>query len=296
MSRRRILLTGGSGFIGATILASPMAREHDWLSPGHRELDLADSDQVDAYFRAQRINTVIHAAVKPGHRAAADTQALLYSNTRMFFNLARHKDEVERILVLGSGAIYGMDHYAPRMPEERFGLHVPADEHGFTKYVCGQFIEKSSNIVDLRLFGVFGPGEDYSIRFISNMICKALAGLPLTVKRDRRFDFLWIHDLMPVLDAFIRRAPAHASYNVTPDETVSLMDLARRVRDLSLVKPEIRALAEGQGPEYSGDNARLKSEVPGFKPTPFEESLPALFRWYAENPQLIQRERLLHDK
>ena len=39
--------------------------------------------------------------------------------------------------------------------------------------------------VELRPFGVYGPGEDYAIRFISNACCKALLGMPVTLRRDR---------------------------------------------------------------------------------------------------------------
>jgi UDP-glucose 4-epimerase len=295
MSRKRILLTGGGGFIGRNILASPLAQKHEIVSPGHAELDLCDTEAVDAYFRSRSFDCVIHGAVKPGHRAARDTQALLYSNTRMFFNLARHVGRLERLIVLGSGAIYDSTRCEPRTPEENFGLRIPADEHGFTKYLCGKAGETSDRIVDLRIFGVFGPWEDYSIRFISNMICKAQAGLPLTVKQDRRMDFLWVEDLMPVLDHFIDHTPPQSAYNVTPDETVNLLDLAGRVRALSGKDLEIRVAKDGLGPEYSGDNIRLKREVPGFKPTPFDISLPRLYRWYAEHPNLVERERLLND-
>ncbi|HTA17152.1 MAG TPA: NAD(P)-dependent oxidoreductase [bacterium] len=295
MSRKRILLTGGSGFIGRNILASPLALEHEFVSPGHAELDLCDTDAVDAYFRSRSFDCVIHGAVKPGHRAARDTQALLQSNTRMFFNLARHVGRLERLIVLGSGAIYDSARCEPRTPEENFGLRIPADEHGFTKYLCGKAGETSDRIVDLRIFGIFGPWEDYSIRFISNLICKAQAGLPLTVKQDRRMDFLWVQDLVPVLGRFISHAPAQSAYNVTPDETASLLDLAGRVRALSGKDLEIRVAKDGLGPEYSGDNTRLKRELPGFKPTPFDVSLPLLYRWYAEHPDLVERERLLND-
>jgi GDP-L-fucose synthase len=296
MAMRRVLLTGGSGFIGRNLLASPLGANYEFLSPGHRELDLVDTDQVDAFFRANRVDAIVHAAGKPGHRNAPDHDALFYSNTRQYFNLARHAPEVERMIVIGSGASYGMEHYLPRMQEGYFGVHVPKDEHGFMLYVTGRDIARSANIVDLRVFGVFGPGEDYAIRFISNMMCKCVHGLPLTVKQDRRMDYLWVGDLAPVLDALLSGEPRHRAYNVTPDETVSLVDLAHRIRAVSGKDLEIRVGAPGQGREYSGDNARLRAECPAFIPTPWERSLPMLYRHYVEHSHEIRREALLHDK
>lgn len=83
-------------------------------------------------------------------------------------------------------------------------------------------IEKSSNIYDLRIFGIFGKYEDYAIRFISNAICKTLFDLPITVKQDRNFDYIFVEDLMTVLEFFIEARPKYKAYNITPASSVSL--------------------------------------------------------------------------
>lgn len=135
MAGKRVLLTGASGFIGRNLLASELAHRHRVLAPSSRELDLTDAVAVEAWFAAHPIDIVIHSAVKPGHRNAPSREGLLEANLRMFFNLLRQSERVERILNLGSGAIYGPGGL-PRVTEDGFGLRVPEDEHGFTKYVC----------------------------------------------------------------------------------------------------------------------------------------------------------------
>lgn len=293
---KRILLTGGRGFIGRNILESPLARRYEILAPTHAELDLADTDAVDRWFAAHQVDAILHAAVKPGHRAAKDHSDLFLTNTRMFHNLARHADEVETMLVTGSGAIYDMRHYRPLVKEEDWRLHVPADEHGFTKYVCAGAIESSRNIVDLRIFGIFGPHEDYAIRFISNMICKALCDLPLTMKQDRVFSYLWIDDLMPVIDAFLSGPARYRSYNVTPDGTSSLRALADLVLEITGKDLPVTVAEPGLGLEYTGDNARLKNEFPQLKFTTISEAVRALAAWYAARLDAIDRTALTRDR
>lgn len=292
----KILLTGGSGFIGRNIRESFLAEKYEIISPSSKELNLADEESVDAFFKNNSIDFVVHAAVKPSHRNAKDFSNLFYTNTRMFFNLERHKDEYQKMLVLGSGAIYDMRHYRPKMKEVEWTGHIPADEHGYCKYVCEKVIEHSSNIFDLRIFGIFGKYEDYAIRFISNAICKTLFDLPITIKQNRKFDYLYVNDLMPILDWFIDNNPQKKSYNITPDCAISLYDLAIMVREISNSDVPILIKSEGLGLEYSGDNTLLKNEFATICFTPIRTAIQELYNWYRENKQVIQKDLLLTDK
>jgi hypothetical protein len=48
--------------------------------------------------------------------------------------------------------------------------------------------------------------------------------------------------------------------------------------------------------EYSGDNGRLRREMPNLTLTPLRKSIEKLYLWYAENRHLINRNELLFDK
>lgn len=289
-------MTGGSGFIGRNLLESPLAQKYELLAPRHSELDLLDEDSVEGYLRKNSVDFVVHSACKPGHRNAKDHSALFYANTRMFYNLAANSARYRKMLVIGSGAIYDMRYYQPKMREEYFGAHIPADDHGFSKYVCGKYIEKADNIVDLRVFGIFGRYEDYSIRFISNMICKALFDLPLTMKQNRRFDYLWVEDLPQVIEHFLLNDARYRAYNVTPDRSMELAELARMVLAVAGKDLPIKIAEPGMGTEYSGDNSRLRTEMPRLAFTPAETAVRRLFDWYSSRVGELNRDLLLTDK
>lgn len=290
-----IFLTGGSGFIGKNIIAA-LSCDHNILAPSSSELDLTDERAVADLFNANCIDVVIHSAVKPGHRNATDHSGQLYANTRMFFNIMRNAGNFGKMIFLGSGAVYDVRQSMEKVPENYFDTHVPADEHGFSKYIIAKHAEKYENIVKLRLFGIFGRFEDYAIRFISNAICKTLFDLPITLRQNRRIDYLYIDDLMPVLEHFIHNTARYSSYNITPDSSVDLLSIAEMVKVRSGKDHQIIVGCPGMGLEYSGDNSRLKAEVQGITFTPLVKAIDKLYCWYEKNMHLIDRERLLVDK
>lgn len=293
---KTILLTGGNGFIGKNVRESFLAEKYTILAPSSRELDLVDEQSVERWFDEHKVDYVIHSAVKPTHRNAKDHDNLTYCNTRMFFNLERFADRYEKMLVIGSGAIYDLRYYSAKMREEDAGKHIPSDEHGYCKYICEKVIEHSRNIYDLRVFGIYGKYEDYAIRFISNAVCKTLFDLPITIRQNRRFDYLYVNDLMPVLDWFLTNTPKHKAYNITPDNAVSLRELAETVKEISGKELPIEIAMEGMGLEYSGDNSRLKAEYSGFRTTPIGDGIRQLYDWYAANKDSLDRSLLLTDK
>ena len=200
------------------------------------------------------------------------------------------------MLLIGSGAIYDMRHYQPKMKEEYFDTHVPVDEHGLCKYVCGKYIQRVDKIIDLRIFGIFGKYEDYAIRFISNMICKALFDLPLTIKQNRKFDYIYVEDLMPILDYFIQNTAQYKEYNITPEESTELYSLAEKVRFIAGKDLPIVLSQNGLGLEYSGDNNRLRNEIRALRFTPIDKAIAELYEWYRENKRSIKQELLLINK
>ncbi len=294
--RKKILLTGGNGFIGKNIQGSFLAEKYDIAAPRSYELNLADTQAVDDFFAKHEFDAVIHAATKPGHRNAKDPTNLFYTNVRMFENLARHTDRFGRMINLGSGAVYDIAADNRLVREEEIGRRMGKDDHSFCKYVVHKRIEKIPQMLDLNIFGIFGKYEDWEIRFISNAICKTLFDLPVTLRQNRRFSYLYVDDLMPVLDYFIEHPAQFSSYNVTPEGETELLQAAQTVLRVSGKNLPITVGKEGYGLNYSGNNERLKAEIPGLTFTPFETAVQQLYRWYAEHQNQLDRNKLLSDK
>lgn len=292
----KILLTGGSGFIGKNIRESYLGEKHQIIAPSRSELDCFNDQSVEHFLSRNSFDVIIHSAAKPGHRNALDTKGILYSNSRMIVNLLKYQGSWGKFINMGSGGIYDAVHYLPKMKEEYFGTHIPEDEPGYTKYLMGLIFPKYPNTIDFRIFGIYGKYEDYAIRFISNAICKAIFDLPITIRQNRKFDYLHVDDLAPIVDHFILNQAKDQAYNITPPRSIELLQLAALIRNISGKKIDILVANEGMGMEYSGDNTRLITELGQVTFTPIEKGVSSLYEWYQANKANLDIKKLFTDK
>lgn len=295
--KKKILLTGGNGFIGKNILLSYLASKYNIIAPRSFELNLIDSDSVSNFFQKNGyFDAVLHSAVKPGHRNAKDSSNLLYSNLRMFENLEFHKAFYSKFINFGSGAIYNTDYDISKAKEVNRFASIGNKEHDFCKYIISKQIKSLDNFIDLHIFGIFGKFEDWEIRFISNAVCKAVKGLPITLRQNREFSYLWIEDLYPILEFFIENKTKYKAYNIVPDESVFLLDIAHEIRELSENSIGITLSNDLTGLEYTGDNSRLREVYPEVSFTPIKEAVRFLYRYYREHKDSIDTTLLVADK
>ena len=278
----RILITGGSGFIGRN-LAEQLAATYEVLAPSSAEVDLCDEEAVREYLSAHNFDVIVHAATTRSNRRLTAPPDMLDRNCRMFFNLARNEGRFGKMIHFGSGAEYSRVQLPERVREEYFDTRVPHDAYGFSKYICAKHIEGSRRLINLRLFGVFGPYEDATVRFISNACCRALKGWPIVLRQDVVFDYLYVHDLVKITRWFIENEPRYKTYNVCSGRAMALSEVAEIVARVSKRNPKISVMAEGRGPEYTADNSRMLTETKWCQFSNLEDSIAELYSWYEQN-------------
>lgn len=282
---KKILVTGSSGFIGKNLVLFLKEKpdKYEILCPGHKELDLLDGAAVKAYLEKEQFDIVIHSAVQGTLGLPPEyEQMVLRNNIRMFFHLEQCRHLYGKMFYFGSGAEYGKVAYIPMMKEDYFGTVVPEDDYGLSKYLMARAVPEDGNIYDLRIFGVFGPYEYYNYRFISNVICKALAGKEIIVHQNVRFDYLYIDDLCRITEWFLDHEPVYRHYNVCRGQTEEIVRIAEFVLKETGSLSKLFVEQEGMGREYSGDNSRLLAEMGGFTFSPMEQSIRKLIRFYQE--------------
>jgi len=294
MKKLKIFLTGGNGFIGRNILEL-LGDKYNFLSPSHDELDLTNAAAVFAYLKKNNFDIIIHAANVGGTRSHkwVGAEWVLEKNLQMFFNLVRGRDFYKRMIVLGSGAEYDKKQGLSGVKEDDFDKSIPADQYSFGKYIMSKYAQKVDFITHLRSFAVYGKYEDHQIRFIPEVICKAVLDVPITINQNVYYDYLYINDFVKILDYFVVHKPKEIFYNVGRGETTDLISIAKRI--LALMNKDLPIEVENQGlnKEYSGNIGRLKSEIKNLDFTDFDESLSDLISFYKPLALKLDRNSLL---
>lgn len=291
---KNLLITGSNGFIGKNLVQF-FKDEYHILAPKHQELDLLSQRDVNDYFQNNQIDYVIHGANVGGNRTADDGPEIVEKNIRMFFNLAENQKYFKKMIHLGSGAEYSQGKMPPMVKEDDFGQFIPTDYYGFSKYIISKYIDKTPNIYCLRLFGVFGPGEDYRYKFISNSILKNMLEMPITIMQNVYFDWLYINDLMHIIAFFLKNNPSKNIYNITTGKKTDIISIARIINDISQFQSEITVVNKGLNQEYSGDNHRLIEEIGNYDFMKMEEAIGELIDFYKYNFDLLDLDAVRKD-
>lgn len=295
---KKVLITGGSGFIGRNVFEHLKDNPQiEVMAPDSKELNCIEENEVKDYLKKNNFDLVLNFAVYgDGIDKSKDGTKILDYNLRMYYNFARYSDMYGKMIYAGSGAEYDKRFPIIDVKEEDLkDRWMPSDQYGLMKRIVGEHIEASDNIYNFRLFGIFGKYEYYPLKFISNVCCKSIFDLPLSIRQDVYFDYLWIDDFLSILDRFLEiDVPEYHTYNVCHGEKILLSDICKTVNKISNKDNKIIICKEGLANEYTGSSNRIVKEIQGFDFTGYYDSIEQLYKWYYDNKNEIEIYNLLY--
>lgn len=130
--------------------------------------------------------------------------------------------------------------------------------------------------------------------FISGACCKALKNIPITIRRNVYFDYLFIDDFCEILIRLIENKQNFRDYNICTGCKVDLLSIAEIIKKVSGKMVPIFICEEGYANEYTANNCRLLTELNNFEFMPIEHSIGSLYTYYKENEEMIDLISLLY--
>ncbi|HWS56675.1 MAG TPA: GDP-mannose 4,6-dehydratase [Pyrinomonadaceae bacterium] len=317
----RVLITGGAGFIGSHLTDAYLERGDevfciDDLSTGsidniahvkrhpryHYTIDTVHNQPVVAELIDQ-CDVVFHLAAAVGVKLIVESPVrTIETNVRgTEVVLSQANKKKKRVLVASTSEVYGLSQEVPF--REDGNLVMGATTKGRWSYACSKAIdeflalaywrEKKLPTVVVRLFNTVGPRQtgQYGM-VIPTFVKQALAGRPITVYGDgsQTRCFGYVKDVVGALVALMDKEEATGQvFNIGSSEEVSIMELARRVKELTGSDSEIvtvpydEAYEEGfeDMPRRVPDTSKVGA-LTGFRPTmPLDGILRSVIEYYS---------------
>jgi dTDP-glucose 4,6-dehydratase len=309
---RRLLVTGGAGFIGSAFTMRMLARQPDvsvvvldkLTYAGNRENlrdveddsrftfvegDIADADLVDRL--ARDVDAIVNfAAESHVDRSIEEPDAFIRTDVYGTFVLleAARRHRHLRYLQVSTDEVYGdvqagssreTDPLAPRSPysaSKASGDLLAAAYH--TTYAVPTLVTRASNN--------FGPRQ-YPEKIIPLFVTNAIDGEPLPLYGDglQVRDWLYVDDHCDALEIVLSKGVPGSVYNVGGSNELTNLELTRAILEiLDLPMSLVRSVPDRAGHDrrYAVDSGEVRRL--GWTPAhEFGDALRATVAWYRDN-------------
>ena len=256
----KILITGGSGFIGRSLIKS-FKENYDVFAPSSKELDLTNSYDIGKYLQNKYFDWVIHCAIDGGKRITEDKEDVAYNNIKMFFNLMNNKDRFGKLINFASGAEFDRTS-AINSNTNNLKNSYPTDPYGMSKNVISRIIQDCINCYNFRVYSVFGEDED-DTRFIKSNIKRYKNAENLRIYQEKALDFFYIKDLITIIKYYIDNSNFYldTDMDLVYQQKYKLTDIGNMINNLSTYKVIVEADDYRESPSYLGSNLGIPLDI-----------------------------------
>lgn len=285
LSRKKVLVTGGNGYLGRKLIDRSILEEAKVFS-----LDLHDTslNEKVSYFKVDLRNKNklirIIQKIKPSiiyHLAASLDRTRDFTNTERIFeinlfgtiNLLNALKEInyEKLIFTSTSEVYGGTKAKPPFKEE--DNFVPASPYSLSKYYAEMAIRSFSELyhkkfIILRLFNFYGEGMSSQF-FLPQLIEKLTNGENFNMTMGEQIrDFIHIDDVLRAMLLATDINVYNEVFNVCNGTGISIRDLALKIKEILKSNSQINFGAipyrKNEVWDMIGDNSRILEKL-GFK-------------------------------
>lgn len=302
---KKVFVAGHRGMVGGAIVRRLASEDCEVIVADRRELDLREQSAVRDWFSRKRPDAVFLAAAKVGG-ILANSQFpadFLYDNLLIETNVieAAHRNDVEKLLFLGSSCIYPK--FAPQPIEEGAllsGPLEPTNEWYAVAKIAGLKLcqayrqQHGRDYVSAMPTNLYGPGDNFDLS--SSHVLPALMRKAHLAKANDdpqivvwgtgspRREFLHVDDLADACVFLMGRYSEDQHINVGSGSDLPISELVEMVCDVVGYKGSIhydRSKPDGTPRKLmSGD----KLGAMGWQPlVSLRDGIESTYKWFLDN-------------
>ncbi|RST59497.1 SDR family NAD(P)-dependent oxidoreductase [Siminovitchia terrae] len=253
---KKVLVTGGAGFIGSHIVDKLLEEGFrifviDNMSTGEihnisldrvqfYKVDIRDSKQVNKVMESVKPDYIIHQAAQVSVAESIRNIVLDEEiNIKGSLNIieAARRFEVKKIVFASSAAVYGNPQYVPIDEEHPL---IPMSPYGLSKYTVEKYLNLAYELYGLqytilRYSNVYGPRQNGMGEggVIAKFVNAAIKDLPITIHGDgeQTRDFVYVKD---VADANVKalKYGNNNVFNISTGVSMSVNELVVYIEDV----------------------------------------------------------------
>jgi GDP-4-dehydro-6-deoxy-D-mannose reductase len=309
---KRILLTGGAGFVGgylAPLIVDffPDAERAILRRPGtdlHRkgwtavDVDLKDSPAIKRFVSDFRPDLVLHLAAQSSVAGRAvspeETWRVNFLGTMELASACARMCPEFTFFFVSSSEVYGLS-FLNGAALEDWPLR-PISVYSRSKAACeamlGDLLPREGSLVIVRPFNHTGPGQDR--RFVLSSFAAQIAGIEAGVlaptlyvgNLSARRDFLHVRDVCSAYMELLNQTPqgARQVYNISSGKTYAISHLVEEMRArcerLFEIAVDPTRLRPSDIPVAAGNSDRLVAATQWAAVTPIETTLDELLDYW----------------
>lgn len=303
---KRVLLTGGTGFVGANLARRLLCAGHAVhlvVRPEHAPwrieeirgdvrlhlLDLSDVEAISITIEEIKPEWIFHLATNGAYSWQADIAQIFRTNVFGTLHLleACLKTGFESFVHTGSSSEYGFKDHAPIETE----WLEPNSHYAVAKAsatLCCRYTAQARKapITTLRLYSTYGPYEEAN-RLMPTLIRRGLRGeWPPLVAPDTARDYVYVEDVCDACILAAQTAPRQfgAVYNVGTGTQTTLREVVEIARGVLNIKAEPQwgtmPAREWDSSIWRADSRRIQAEL-GWRPRySFKDGFSLMAAWH----------------
>ncbi|MGH7304031.1 MAG: GDP-L-fucose synthase family protein [Candidatus Rokuibacteriota bacterium] len=304
---RRVLVTGGSGFLGSAVVERLRAEAPATVAvPRSRDYDLVDGEAVTRLLRDTRPDLIIHLAAVVGGIGANQKRPaeFFYQNIMMGTQLMEQArlDGVGKFVAVGTVCSYPKHTPVPfreadlwsGYPEETNAPYALAKKMLIVQAQAYR-AQWGFNAINLLLTNLYGPRDNFDLEsshVIPALIRKCLeaeargeATVTCWGTGTPTREFLYVDDAAEAIIVAAERHTEVAPLNIGSGAEISMLELAEAIRKVTGFHGQLvwdSSRPDGQ-PRRSLDVARARRDLGFVARTSMIEGLQRTVQWYLEH-------------